>query len=290
MNAKRLTDSCGTGPALSRKQFSTVVLCSLLFFAFLIAALVFLFFLVWQSDTLVRLGLVGGVYYIILVLLGLGGAVILFVALRSYAHYRGRQCGGILELSGPIVYVVLTVGGGFVLAPPKFESFPLTVFVQDEGVSQELVVNNNGYVQIDLDGDRRRETIGDKGQAFFPAVPSRFHDKSVPVTMKLPGFEQTGPGFYVLKGNAVYLTIRKCAQRITGLVQDDSGNPIPNAVIGVSGITANTDATGFFELSIPVDRLKSDMPVQVQAAGYATWHGTGTPGANDLTIKLVHQP
>src|SRR5580693_6830864 len=71
-----------------------------------------------NADLLGRLGLTGNLYYLVLLPMGLAAAVFLFGVLRSYARYSGKQLGGMLELSGPIVAFVLVVILGFVLVKP----------------------------------------------------------------------------------------------------------------------------------------------------------------------------
>lgn len=271
-------------------QSKRVITYAMLALGAFLCAMATVALLLWKADTLQALGLVGAFYYIVLLPLGLFVAAFLFGAMRSYAHYTGKQLSGTLELGGPIVGAALVVIGGFVLGTPQPGSFPLTVFVHGEGGKLDMVARNTGFVVIDLDGDRRREAIGDKGQAFFPAVPSLFREKPLPVSVDLPGFKPMGTGSYPLEGNSIYLPVRRLARSIRGYVQDDAGKKIQNAVVSSAGITANSDATGYFELSIPADRLKPEMPFQVEAAGYSTWRGTAVPGANDATVILQQLP
>jgi hypothetical protein len=114
------------------------------------------------AEKLVRLGLVGNLYYVVLVPLGLSVAAFLFGVLRSYAVYTGKVAGGNLELGGPIVGFLLVVILGFVLVPDP-SPFAVTVFVHGDSGKQDLVLRNRGAVLLDLGGDRRRELIGDRG-------------------------------------------------------------------------------------------------------------------------------
>ncbi|MCX5644689.1 MAG: carboxypeptidase-like regulatory domain-containing protein [Phycisphaerae bacterium] len=243
--------------------------------------------LVWQADKLTALGLTGYVYYVVLVLLGLAVAVVLFKVCHSYAHYRGEQLGGILELGGPIVGFALVVIGGFVLVPPNSQTFPLTVYVHGEAGRQDMVVKNTGIVILDLGGDRRLEPIGDRGQAVFPAIPSQYRRQPVPVSVEARGFELANPGAQPrLEGSSLYVAVKRLAGRIAGHVQDEAGKSIPDAVVSVAGMSGKTDASGYFELSVPGDRIMPELSVQVDAAGYATWRSMVVPGANDLTAIL----
>src|ERR1700733_9699639 len=74
-----------------------------------LCALLLIVLLLRNAEKLVALGLTGNLYYLVLVPLGLSVAAFLFGALRSYARYRGKQFGGVLELGGPVVAFVLVL-------------------------------------------------------------------------------------------------------------------------------------------------------------------------------------
>jgi hypothetical protein len=90
---------------------------------------------------------------------------------------KANNNGGTLELGGPIVAFVLVVGGGFVLVPKPPSTFPLTVYVHSEADRNDLVLRNSGRVFVDLDGDRQSRSIGENGEAYFPAFPIVFADR-----------------------------------------------------------------------------------------------------------------
>ena len=159
----------------------------------LLSAISFLFgvglllLLLWNAERLVSLGLVGNLYYIVLLPLGLATAGFLFGVLRSYARYTGKQFGGTLELGGPIVGFALVVIGGFYLPKPAAESFDVTVLVRGEKGSHDLVLRNSGMVWMTLGADRRNEKIGDKGQADFKNIPARFRGQEVAISVEADG-------------------------------------------------------------------------------------------------------
>ena len=105
------TDAAKVGPA-STHNAVLYGLISLISFG---CGAVVLALLLWKADVLTRLGLVGKVYYVALLPLGLCAAGFLFGAMRSFAGYKGEHLGGVLELGGPVVAFVLVVGGGFFL-------------------------------------------------------------------------------------------------------------------------------------------------------------------------------
>jgi hypothetical protein len=243
--------------------------------------------ILWKAETLVKFGLIGNLYYVVLLPLGLCAAGFLFGVLRSYAHYRGRQVGGTLELGGPIVAFVLVVGGGFVLVPKPPSTFPLTVYVHGEAARNDLVLRNSGRVFIDLDGDRQSRSIGENGEAYFPAIPDHFRGHDVPVWVDAKGFESTTVNEKQrVDGANLYLAVRKKSGYVSGRVQDQGGDPIPNAELNVAGISGHSDSAGHFELMIPGDKLEPEMNLQARAAGYKTQEYKVVPNANEVTVTL----
>ena len=105
-----------------------VVLYAVLSLGGFICGLVILALLVWKADKLVALGLIGNLYYLALLPLGLSAAAFLFGAMHGFALYSGKQFSGILELGGPIVGFLLVLILGFWLPAPA-SNIPFTVYV-----------------------------------------------------------------------------------------------------------------------------------------------------------------
>lgn len=277
-------------PAKSRPQapdtWSEITPYAVLSLGSFLCALILVGLLLWKADTLVALGLTGSFYYILLLPLGLSVAGFLFGALRSFARYRGKHFGGVLELGGPVVGFALVVIGGFQLPPPT-TNFPLTIYVHGGAGPHEMVLKGSGFVLLDLGGERRREPIGDKGQAFFHEVPASFRGQQVHIALEAAGYTLAEPGRKVrLDGASIYLLVRRTSVRIAGRVQDEEGKPVIGASLTVAGLAVVTDAAGRFDLVIPGDRLQPELSLQVHANGYAPWKSTVVPNANEVTIIL----
>jgi len=251
--------------------------------------LVLLGLLLWKAEKLAALGLTGNFYYLLLVMMGLTAAGFLFGALRSYANYSGQHFGGRLELGGGVVVFLLVIILGFYLLPASL-NFPLTVYVHGVVGPQDLILKSSGYVLLDLGGDRRREPIGEKGQAFFPEIPSNFRGQPVNVSLDAPGYELANPAQKpVLGGPSLYLEVRRKPGHIAGRVQDEDDTPLAGVSIRVAGLfTATTDPFGHFDVTIPGDQLRAELPLQALAKNYAQWNGDAVPNANEMTITLKH--
>ena len=246
-----------------------------------------LFLMLWKAEILTQLGLTGKLFYVVLLPMGLAAAGFLFGVLRSVAIYRGEQFGGTLVMGGPIVAMALVVWGGFALPPPESGDFAMTVFVHGPGGPQDMVLRGQGKIVMDLRGNRRPETIDEKGAAHFPAIPADFHARAVPISLEANGFELADPGPRKLIGETLYLPVRKSAGRLNGVVVDQQGEPVAGAAIDVEGMVAETDSKGRFQITVPGDRVRSDMTLDVRARGFqGQTHGV-TPGANEIRLRLV---
>jgi hypothetical protein len=272
----------------SPNPLQRAVLFGVLSLACLLGAMGVLALILWKAELLVWLGLVGSLHYVVLILLGLFAAGFLVSGTECYAAYTGKVLGGTLKLRGGVVVAALVVVGGFWLPRPASEAFTITVLVHGEAGPHDLVLRNVGVVWMTLGPDRRQERIGDKGQADFKNIPASFRAQEVPVSVEAEGFEMTSPNSnYRLSGPSLNVVLRRKATHLKGQVQNEAGKPVSDAVVTVAGMSVKTDTTGHFELTVPGDRLKPELSLQVDAAGYATWRGTAVPGANDLVVILL---
>jgi hypothetical protein len=267
-----------------RKEIALYALISLISF---LCGVGVLGLMIWKADLLARLGLTGNLFYIVLLPMALAAAVFLFGVVRSYARYRGKQLGGMLELGGPIVAFLLVVILGFVLVKPM-TTFPLTVYVHGEGGPQDLVLRNSGDVLLDLGGDRRRQPIGADGQAYFPEIPANFQGQEVPVSVESDAFEVSDTKHkYRLDGPSIYLPVRPKGGHLSGWVKDEKGHPIPGVRINIADLSKVSDSSGYFEFAIPGQQMQGELHLEALASGYAPVNlNSVVPDANPLTIQL----
>jgi hypothetical protein len=263
--------------------YAVIALCSFLGFLLLLGLLL------WNAERLVALGLTGNLYYLALVPLGLSAALVLFGTLRSYAVYSGKQFGGVLQLRGPVVVFFVVIILGFWLPKPA-SNFPLTVYVHGPGGPQDMTLRGSGYVVIDTAGLRRKAAIGNDGDAFFPEIPANFRGQEVPIALDADGYEMVDSHQQArLTETSVYVEVRKKPGRIRGYVHDDTGKPVSAVSIVVVGLTASTDQNGYFDLTIPGEKLQSNLTLKAIKPGFDVWSDTIVPNSNDVTVTLRPQ-
>jgi hypothetical protein len=259
-----------------------------LFALFLFGLCVMLVVMLWRhASVLVWLGLDDRFYFIIVVTLSVLANAFLFGSLRSDAAYEGRYAGGTLKLGGPIVGVALIVVAAFRL-PQHPSNFSLTVYVHGSAGPQDLPLRNQGYVLLDLAGDRRNEPIGDRGQAIFSEIPANFRGQKVNVGLDVLGYERRDNRPLVLEGTSLYLEVRRKTLHITGnVIDDETKAPVVGATVRVAGISTETLEQGHFDLELPSDHVQNDMDISVSADRYRTWTSGVTPDSGPFAVALL---
>lgn len=131
--------------------------------------------------------------------------------MKSTAVARGKVLNWKVELGGPaaIFFVVLILG--FRLVPPAPDTFDMTVFVHGtkgrHDIVLKIVLKSEGEVMIDLDGNRRIEKIGKKGDAYFPGIPAKFLNRQVPVSVNAPGIKHAAQ--HIKLNKEIYVEVEK---------------------------------------------------------------------------------
>ena len=251
-----------------------------------LAGLVLLWILMVKAEFLVRLGLEGKLYYLVLLPLGLAVAAFLFGALRSLGRYRGEVLSGTFELVGPVAVFFLVVLGGlaFVDDPKPFSA---TIFVHGERGVQDLPLRGRGFVVLDLGPDRRREPIGEKGHAHFPGIPASFRGEEVPVGVEAEGHVPAVPAVHRrLDGTNLYVAVKRLPVALRGRVEDSELRPFAGVDLRLRDLTTASGADGSFVFEIPDHLLDEDLYLDAEAPGHQPWHEPVVLGANDVVVQL----
>src|SRR2546430_16916789 len=106
-----------SGNAAQKAKIGEIIPYALVALASFLCGIGVLGLMLWKAEALTKLGLIGNLYYVVLLPLGLCAAVFFFGVVRSFARYKGEQYGGNFVIGRPIVAFVLVVGGGVVFVP-----------------------------------------------------------------------------------------------------------------------------------------------------------------------------
>lgn len=245
--------------------------------------------LVYFAPMLARLGLVGHLWYVLLVALGLVAGILVFALNKSWASYSGQALGGKLELGGPVVVMFAMVILGFWLVPAPAASFDVVIFLDSKASeSPGRLLPSREWVSLELGADRKREVVDEKGIARFIGVPSNLRADEVVATLESEFRELVDPNKKLKIGDSpLHLAVRVKTIPFAGTIQDKNGQPIGTAQVSVRRTSVPTDAHGHFEMAVRADLPEPDRFVEVIAPGFQSYRGSFTPGSNELQVQLA---
>jgi hypothetical protein len=187
----------------------------------------------------------------------------------------------------------LVVVGWYYLRP-KASTFPLTVYVHGERGPQDLVLRNSGRVMLQLGPDARSEPIGEKGQAYFPAVPASFRGQEVPAWVESESYESIDPRTKRrLDGVTLYLAVQRKVEhyRLAGTISDAGGNPLVGVRVALPEyhVEAKTNRDGRFELEAAAESQRM-VELVAELPGFQAAHLSPTLGDTGFNFSLKGVP
>src|SRR5664279_3836790 len=106
------------------------------------------------------------IFYLVLVLFGIAASALIFGIMNSYASLKGIQANVTYKFTGPVVGVILTVLGGFLIPKGSNDQF-LTVRVFDQDKNPVA----RGHVTLTFPHYQREASDNEKGMVVFPEIP-----------------------------------------------------------------------------------------------------------------------
>jgi hypothetical protein len=75
--------------------------------------------------------------------------------------------------------------------------------------------------------------------------------------------------------------------KLEGVVTDENGTGVSDAIVRVAGISAQTDADGRFSISIPIEKQKRHQEVEIHKEGYIPYRNVAIPMAGGSGCRIV---
>lgn len=189
------------------------------------------------------------VFYLVLVLFGMAASALIFGIMNSYASLKGIQANVTYKFTGPVVGVILTVLGGFLIPKGSNDQF-LTVRVFD----QDKNPVTRGHVTLTFPHYQREASVNEKGMVVFPEIPFDQLRSKIIITVVSDGYASLTVDTLLGNFDPVNLTINQSKIiRISGTVKDAADRPIRDVDVVVDGTpyTAKTINDGSFDIPIP---------------------------------------
>lgn len=189
------------------------------------------------------------IFYLVLVLFGMAASALIFGIMNSYASLKGIKADVTYKFTGPVVGVILTVIGGFMLPKGSTDQF-LSIRFFDE--DKHPVTRGN--VTVSFPHYQREGSINEKGMAIFPEIPYDQLRNSIIINVVSDGYTPITLDTLLQNFNPINLTLKQAKIiRISGTVKDAGDRPIRDVEVVVDGTPyfARTINDGSFDIPIP---------------------------------------
>ncbi len=189
------------------------------------------------------------IFYLVLVLFGMAASALIFGIMNSYATLKGIQANVTYKLTGPVVGVVLTVLGGFMIPKgPSDQILTVRVFDQDKSPV------TRGHVTLSFPHYQREAAINEKGMVVFPEIPYDQLRNNIIINVVSDGYTTITKDTLLANFDPVNLILEQAKIiRIAGTVKDAADRPIRDVDITVDGTPYATKTTneGSFQIPLP---------------------------------------
>lgn len=196
---------------------------------------------------------------------------------------------GVLAGTATVLNVLDIVDVGRLL---PIEATELVVFVHGPGGPQDILLENEGYVILDINKDRRREKVQDKGQVFFAEIPTKYEDSPIYLTIDAPGYALAFPdSVYQLSSSTIYLEVKRASEFnvISGYVRKNGKEASGVHVLvkhAPGNLQVTTDSVGYFRIQVPDSLVRDVYELVARHPGFNPVEKVYQPGANPITINL----
>lgn len=189
------------------------------------------------------------IFYLVLVLFGMAASALIFGIMNSYASLKGIQSNVTYKFTGPVVGVILTVLGGFMLPKGSTDQFlSIRVFDQDKNPV------TRGNVNITFPHYQRSASINNDGMVVFPDIPDDQLRNKIIINVVSDGYANVTLDTMLANFSPINLTLNQAKViRISGTVKDAADRPIRDVEVQVDGTpyAVKTINDGSFDLPIP---------------------------------------
>ncbi len=189
------------------------------------------------------------IFYLVLVLFGIAASALIFGIMNSYASLKGIESNVTYKFTGPVVGVILTVFGGFMLPKGSTDQIlSIRIFDQDKNPV------SRGNVTITFPHYQRSASINKEGLVVFPDIPSDQLRNDIIINVVSDGYAKVTLDTLLSNFNPIQLTLSQAKViRLSGKVEDAADRPIRDVEVQVDG-TPYADKTindGSFDIPIP---------------------------------------
>lgn len=189
------------------------------------------------------------VFYLVLILFGMAASALIFGIMNSYASLKGIEANVTYKFTGPVVGVILTVLGGFMI-PKSSSDEILTVRVFNE--DKDPVTR--GKVTLSFPHYQREASVNEKGMVVFPEIPYDQLRNNIIISVVSDGYANITLDTLLSNFNPINITLSQSKiMQLAGSVKDAADRPIKDVELTVDGTPYffKTINDGSFRIPLP---------------------------------------
>lgn len=189
------------------------------------------------------------IFYLVLVLFGIAASALIFGIMNSYATLKGIQANVTYKFTGPVVGVILTVLGGFLIPKGSNDQFlSIRIFNEDKDPV------TRGKVTLSFPHYQREADVNEKGLVIFPDIPYDQLRNNIIINIESDGYTNRTLDTLLADFNPINITLQQAKViRISGFVKDAADRPIRDVEVVVDGTPyfSKTINDGSFNIPLP---------------------------------------
>lgn len=189
------------------------------------------------------------IFYLVLVLFGIAASALIFGIMNSYATLKGIQANVTYKFTGPVVGVILTVLGGFLIPKGSNDQFlSIRIFNEDRNPV------TRGKVTLSFPHYQREADVNEKGLVIFPEIPYDQLRNNIIINIESDGYTNRTLDTLLADFNPINITLQQAKIiRISGFVKDAADRPIRDVEVVVDGTPyfSKTINDGSFNIPLP---------------------------------------
>ncbi|MDR1601178.1 MAG: carboxypeptidase-like regulatory domain-containing protein [Tannerella sp.] len=173
------------------------------------------------------------------------------------------------------------------------QPFTATIHVYGWEGRQHHPLDGEGAIELRLGDKTERAGINRQGEAIFKKILPGYNGKTLPVAIV-----ETGTEPYYLADSLVPVrkntaseiqVLLRGLEKLEGTVVDKDGRGIGGATVWTAGLSAQTNARGFFMINIPLEKQKRHQEVEIQKDGYRPYRNSAMPMAGGDGCRVILQ-
>ncbi len=190
---------------------------------------------------------------------------------------------GALIIAAGIIYLILRP------SPVKKDLQSVSVFVHGKKGRQDMILRKQGYVLMDVHGERKKSDINENGVAYFQNL--QIGDSvSINVDFSEPYKSIKPDSLYIINADGrIYLpVVLQGIEKVMGKVLYDN-EPLKDVTVTIDMLKADSDENGRFQINIPESEQKKQYTVWFSKPGFKTKSAPAFPQTGEELVVVMEK-